>query len=312
MSSGRTRVEMTDASGERFWVETADGWRLDLLHLPAAGSARGAILAGHAMMVDRRSLDRPEGGGMLSFLASQGWEVYAPDLRGRGSSGPTTAEGGRWSYDDLVRYDLPACLAAVRARSKGLPVVVMGHYLSGHVSVAAAGVGCYAQQPEAHVLISANMWAPGLEDSSGMRLLKWGACLVLGFFARFIGNFPARRLRVGPVDESGTYISDLVRFWREDRWGAADGSVDYLASMTDVEGPVLALIGRGDRLLAHPAGAKRWSELIGASGAEFRVLGRGDLGLSFDPDHMTLVTDPRSRPIWQEIHRWLCDRFATR
>jgi predicted alpha/beta hydrolase len=303
---------MTEASGEHLWVETADGWRLGLLHLPAAGSVRGAILAGHAMMVDRRSLDRPEGGGMLSYLASQGWEVYAPDLRGRGSSGPTAPEGGRWSYDDLVRYDLPACLAVVRARSKGLPVAVLGHSLSGHVSVAAAGAGYYAQQPEAHVLLSANMWAPSLEDSAGMRLLKCGACLALDLLARLFGGFPARLLRVGPVDESGSYISDLVRFWREDRWGADDGSVDYLASMADVEGPVLALIGRGDRLLAHPAGARRWSELIGADGADFRVLGRGDLGLSFDPDHMALVTDPRSRPIWEEIHRWLCDRVAAR
>jgi len=302
---------MTSEIGQRFWVETADGWRLGILHLPAAGQVRGAILAGHAMMVDWRSLDRPEGEGMLSFLASKGWHVYAPDLRGRGSSGPSAAEGGRWSYDDLVRYDLPTCLNAVLERSKELPVVVLGHSLAGHVSVAAAGAGYYAQQPAAHVLLSANMWGPRLESTLWMRLIKGAACLALHLFARFVGDFPARRLRIGPVDESGLYISDLVRFWREDRWGAADGSVDYLASMSNVEGPVLALIGRGDRLLAHPSGAQRWSESIGAGDAEFRILGRGDLGLSFDPDHMALATDLRSRPIWEEIHRWLCDRFAT-
>ena len=298
-------------SDEHFWVDTADGWRLSLLHISAQGPVRGAILAGHAMMVDRRSLDRPQGAGMLSFFASRGWDVYAPDLRGRGASGPTVAEGGRWAYDDLVRFDLPACLAAVRERSPGIAVVVLGHSLCGHVSVAAAGAGYYAQPPDAHVLLSANMWAPSFERSAALRLLKGATCLLLAALAVVFGRFPSRLLRVGPVDESGPYISDLVRFWRADRWLSADGAVDYMDLMSQVQGPVLALVGRGDRLLAHPAGAERWSALIGASGAEFRVLGRGEFGLGFDPDHMALAVDRRAEPVWHEIHRWLCDRLAT-
>jgi predicted alpha/beta hydrolase len=299
-------AEMTEC----FSIETDDGWLLNVLHIPAAGDVRGAILVGHAMMVDRRSLDRPAGLGMLSFLASRGWHVYAPDLRGRGASGPTVSEGGEWSYDALVRFDLPACLAAVRVRSPDVPVAVLGHSLCGHVSIAAAGTGCYARQPDAHVLLSANTWAPSLEDSLWMRLRKGAACLLLALLSRLFGRFPARLFRVGPVDESGTYISDLVRFWREDCWVSADGSLDYMNAMSAVKGPVLALIGQGDKLLAHPAGAQRWSERIGAGDVDFRILSRGDLGLEFDPDHMELATDLRSRPIWKEIDRWLSDRLA--
>jgi len=295
---------------ERFSVETGDGWLLDVLHIPAAGEVRGAILVGHAMMVDRRSLDRPAGAGMLSFLASKGWHVYAPDLRGRGASGPTVREGGNWSYDALVRFDLPACLAAVRARCSDVPVVVLGHSLCGHVSIASAGTGCYGRQPDAHVLLSANMWAPSLEESPWMRLRKDLACRLLALVSRVFGRFPARLFRVGPVDEAGSYISDLVRFWREDRWVSADGSLDYMTAMSEVKGPVLALIGQGDRFLAHPVGAQRWSERIGTGDVDFRVLSCGDLGLEFDPDHMALATDLRSRPIWQEIDRWLSDRIA--
>jgi predicted alpha/beta hydrolase len=264
------------------------------------------------MMVDRRSLDRPEGEGLLSHLVQHGWNVFAPDLRGRGASGPTVAEGGRWSYDDLVRHDLPACLATVRARVPGLPVVFLGHSLGGHVSVAAAGCGAYVEPPDAHVLLSVNMWAPSLEPSRTRRLKKHLACLWLATVRLLFRRMPARLFRVGPVDEASDYLADLVRFWREDRWGSSDGGTDYLSSLARVKGPVLALVGRADRLLAHPEPARLWTEKIGAGQADFRVVGRGDYGLSFDPDHMTLATDQRSRPVWLEITSWLAECIATR
>lgn len=297
---------------ESIQVVTADGWTLDMLHLPARGQALGAVLAGHAMMVDRRSLDRPHGEGLLSHLAAAGWHVFAPDLRGRGASGPAVSEGGCWSYDDLVRFDLPACLAAVRERAAGLPVVVLGHSLSGHVSIAAAGSGAYETPPDAHVLLSANMWAPSMEPSPVRRFGKHFACWWLATMRALFGRFPSQLLRVGPVDEASDYIGDLVRFWREDRWASADGSSDYLRSMSRVEGPVLALIGRADRLLAHPESARLWTERLGPDLVEFRVLGRGDLGLEFDPDHMALAADPRSRPVWQAITSWLAECVAAR
>lgn len=297
---------------ETIQVAAGDGWQLDMLYRPAEGESRGAVLAGHAMMVDRRSLDRPVGGGLLSLLVQQGWDVFAPDLRGRGNSGPAVSQGGAWSYDDLVRHDLPACLEAVRERVPNLPVVVLGHSLCGHVSVAAAGSGAYAVPPDAHVLLSANMWAPSLEPSRLRRGLKHFACLGLAVLRLVFRRMPARLLRIGPVDEAFDYVGDLVRFWREERWGSADGSVDYLAGLARVEGPILALVGRADRLLAHPEAARLWTEQMAVAEVDFRVLGRGDLGLTFDPDHMTLVTDPRAQPVWLEISGWLAERLAAR
>ena len=291
-------------------MATEDGWALEVLCLPAQGERRGVLLAGHAMMVDRRSLDRPEGAGMLSYFASQGWEVLAPDLRGRGASGPSVSAGGTWSYEDLVRFDLPACVAAACERAGSLPVVVLGHSLSGHVSIAAAGAGLYQRLPDAHVLLSANMWGPTLEPGWCMRLLKGLSIRLLSLVCALAGCFPARRLRVGPVDEAQPYIQDLIRFWRQDHWATGDGSIDYLSGMGRVAGPVLALVGRADRFLAHCDGARVWSSRIGAGGADFRVVGRGDWGLDFDPDHMELVTDRRCLPLWQEIHRWLLGRLS--
>jgi len=109
---------------------------------------------------------------------------------------------------------------------------------------------------------------------------------------------------MGPADEARPYIQDISGFWTRDLWGSRDG-VDYLAAARQVTGPVLSVLGEGDALLAHPEGATRWASHIGEAGAEVWRAGSGTHGLQHDPDHMGLVTDLRSRPLWREIGRWI-------
>ena len=288
-------------------VETTDGWRLGVRRLPARGPRVGAALVLHAMMVDARSLDRPAGAGFASALAAAGFDVHLADLRGHGRSGPTAAKGARWDYDDLVLRDVTALVDAVRERDPGR-LVVVGHSLGGHVAIAAAGVGAHTVPPDAHVLLAANLWMPRLEGSRRRRLAKDLGIRFFSSMTRLAGRFPARALRLGPVDEAAPYVGDLCRTWEENRWCSADGRHDYLACLSYVDGPVLAVTGAGDRLLAHTEGARAFVEHLGPGRAEFWVAGRGSQGLAWDPDHMGLVADARSGPLWAAIARWMRDR----
>jgi predicted alpha/beta hydrolase len=291
-------------------VATEDGWDLALKHLEPLGPVKGVALLAHAMMVDSRSMDRPQGAGFASHLAAAGWHVYLFDVRGHGESGPTANQGGLWSYDGIVRYDLPAVVAAVRSRHGGLSVVLIGHSLCGHASPAAAGSGFYSVPPDAHVLISANMWLPQLEPVFLRRRVKGLATWLLWAMTALLGRFPSRALRMGPADEALPYIQDIRRFWTSRRWESADGRHDYLAGLERVTGPILAIVGKGDRLLAHPVGARNWTECFGPGRVDFKLVGSGDLGLSFDPDHMSLVTDLRATPVWDMVLDWMAEAVA--
>ena len=286
-------------------VLAADGWPLSMRRLPAAGEVRGAALLLPAMMVDRTSLDRPAGAGFASSLRAAGFEVFVTDFRGHGASGPGVEDGGDWDYDDLVRLDVPALVDGVRAAMPDAFLWVVGHSLGGHVSLAAAGTGVCEAPADGHLLLSSNVWLPSLEPSLARRAEKAASVAGLLSATRLAGHFPSRRLRIGPADEARRYIEDICRFWTTDRWTARDGT-DYLEAMRAVEGPVLSIVGAGDRLMAHPEGARRW--VLRVPQADFRCLGRRtpDLGLVFDPGHMGLVTDERSRPVW----RWAADRMV--
>jgi hypothetical protein len=46
--------------------------------------------------------------------------------------------------------------------------------------------------------------------------------------------------------------------------------------------------------------------------AEVWVVGHGDHGLTYDPGHMELVTDERSRPVWAAVARWILSHGGIR
>lgn len=290
---------------EPFETRCADGWLLRGEWVVPPSPCAVAI-AGHAMMADRRTLDRPAGQGLVSALARRSIAVLWPDLRGHGLSGPRAEDGGDWGYDDLVDLDVPALVSAARARFPGLPVVAVGHSLFGHVALAHA-----ARNPAVPLagiaMLSCNMWNPAWR--APLRWLTKGVLLeaVRAVSAR-VGRFPARRLRVGSNDEAPRYAHDLARFWRAGDWRARDG-FSYYRALSRVLVPVRAWVGAGDRLLSPPAEAQGIVSPV--PGARLEVVGRRS-GLPFDPGHMAMVLDARARPVWEDVASFICSLSGSR
>ena len=279
----------------------ADGWTLSVEeHIPQGG-IRAVAVVGHAMMVDRRTMDA-RGDGLVSELARAGVAVLSADLRGHGQSGPLAAEGGRWDYDDLVEQDARALVREARARFPGARVVAVGHSLFGHVAIAHAA-RFLGEAPDAIVAIAANLWLPRWEPSPSLRLVKRAILEGSAAVARAIGYLPARRVRFGSADESRDYCLSFVRDWHADRWSSND-FFDYTDALASVRTPVLAIVGSGDRLMCREPSARRMYREIPSATVE--LAGRAS-GLPIDPDHMQVVTDERCRPLWQRIARFVVE-----
>lgn len=296
--------EVVATSREPFETRCDDGWRLrGEWVLPPA--PRAVAIAGHAMLADRRTLDRPSGQGLVTTLARRSIAVLWPDLRGHGLSGPRAEDGGDWGYDDLVDLDVPALVNAARSRFPGLPVFAVGHSLFGHVALAHAAR--YPAVPLAGVaMISCNMCNPEWRR----RPLGWITKGVLLEIVRGVGlvagRFPARRLRLGSNDEALGYVQDFARFWRTGHWRARDG-FSYYEALSRVRVPVRAWVGAGDRLMSPPAEAQGIVSPV--PGARLEVVGRTS-GLPFDPGHMATVLDRRVRPMWEDVASFVCSAGA--
>jgi predicted alpha/beta hydrolase len=257
---------------------------------PASTPRRAVALLTHAMMARGSYLTR-----LATFLAEGGVESFVLDFRGHGASVPPRAGHGRgWSFDDLVRLDLPAAFAHV-ARATSLPptsLAYVGHSLGGLAGLAAIATG-EVPAPRRLVLAAVNVWT----RPRGTRALAAAAFVASGML---LGHVPARTLRLGSDDEPREYVRQFAR-WARRGFCARDGA-DYRALLTRVGAPTLALVGEGD-WMCRPADAREMLALLPRP-PHVRAVGRRH-GDAFDPDHFGLLTDDRLAPVWAETRDFI-------
>jgi predicted alpha/beta hydrolase len=287
---------------ETIEVRTSDGQTLFAdVREPGSRDAVGIAVLAHAMFARRTEFERPDGNGLAELIADAGYVTIAFDFRGHGESGPFARDGADWSYDDLVRSDLPAVVSSAKARFPALPLVVVGHSLGGHVALASQGTG--ALGADALVLIAANVWMRHLETSRRRWLAKRAVMESLALLSVRRGYLPVRRLRLGSDDEAGRYIAALTRTVRQGRWTSDDGRLDYGALSSRIRVPVATVTSDGDRLMCSPDCGERM--VASLRGPRFcQRVSRSDDGSS-PPDHMGLVTNGNVREVYRRVLAWL-------
>lgn len=289
-------------------VTAADGWSLWARDVRPDGEPWGLVVAGHAMMVDGRTLYTPGRPSLGATLAEAGLRVLVPDLRGHGRSGPTAALGGRWRYDDLVA-DTAAWLELARRLAGPRPIVWLGHSMFGHTSLAWFGQHP-ADAPAAYVALAVNVWNHRNEPDKWLWARKRATMVAASTLARVYGRMPARSLRMGSNDEARGFWLDLDRFVARDVWASARGD-DYYAGLPRLGLPALNVVSDGDALYTRPVDGIRFC--AGLPRCEVLHLGAGCRVPALQgivPTHMGLGTDPRSAPLWQHIAGWLRARLA--
>jgi predicted alpha/beta hydrolase len=304
-----SRAPFVPAPGpvESLDVRTADGWSLRVDVREAHGAPIGVAVLAHALMARRSEFDRPAGAGLGPFLAERGWHVVSFDFRGHGDSAPRAREGGTFGYDAFVTGDLPAICEFARSEvARGLPVVVTGHSLGGHVALAAQGTGTI--QADAVATVAATMWLRQLDPSHLRWWTKRATVEAMLTLARRVGYFPARAIRLGSDDEPRTLIEDIARVVRSEAWTSASGRVDYLSALSQVRVPVMQILSENDKFECDAESGTRFVERCGTRPNILRVTRTDDGGAP--PTHMGLVTNGKVRGVWNELERWLREAAA--
>jgi predicted alpha/beta hydrolase len=281
------------------FVTTEDGLPLFVRSKAPSGKPKGVAVLLHAMMADGRSLWSTRRDSLGGSLLERGWVVCCPDFRGHGGSSRGHPRRRPWGYHDLVRFDVPAVLGHVRQQFAGSPIVVFGHSLGGHVA-AASVLGGYTEEPDAWALLAVNLWEPYPGHSRRLAAVKHLMLACFEGLSHQLGYFPARRLRIGPVNEATPYVSDLVRFWRSGTWGPRGGE-DYRRGGIRLEAPIVGVNGEADRLLAPLRDSAAWVGSLSAGQEDLWLARTGHFGLTISPDHTGVACNPACRPLWEAL-----------
>lgn len=301
-SRGWARTSAPRDSFEELEIRTSDGASLRAVigdpppDVPFVGTA---VLA-HAMFARKSQWGHPARPGAAHAFAALGFRTIAFDFRGHGQS-TVPPRNATWTYDELVRFDVPEVVAAARARAEDKPVFVVGHSLGGHVSLAAQGTG--RLRADGIVAIGASVWHRSFEPA---RLL-WGAKNVAARLlletSRRVGRFPARALRFGSDDASTEALTTTFRPLLEGVWRSDDGVDDYGAGLSRVAVPVCAVSSEGDHFICPPASAEAFARRTSGPVACLRVA-RGSDGRPA-PSHMAIVTSTAARPTLEAALGWV-------
>ncbi len=121
---------------ERFFVETPDGWRLELdLVRSTAGTSRASVLCLPGLACNAVIFDLVGERSLARFLASKGYDVWLLNCRGAGRSDHADNKKRLFTYALEEYAFMDACAAARFVREKtGKPLYLLGHSMGGLIA----------------------------------------------------------------------------------------------------------------------------------------------------------------------------------
>ncbi len=304
---GHARVE---------FARTADEWDLALHRYRSARTDLPPLILCAGYACNRYFLDFEERYSLARFLARRGFDTWVLELRGRGYSEPVLGGSARgWTFDDLVRFDVPTAVAYVRGRCAGRRPVWIGHSMGGMVAYAALGVQPALAESIAGLVTMASPVAfppvvsqiargvgtvllalpfPQRLPQRGVLIALWS---VMGRSARIAGvgmnrtNLDDRAFgRALPrfmCNVARAKVQQFAQWSLRGEFCSCDGSVDYRSNLEHISTPTLVIAGAADGL-ATPDIVRVAHDRISASQKTYREFGTAH-GDSADYGHVDLI-----------------------
>ncbi len=250
------------------------------------------VLMVHGVMANGRIFYSDSGKGLAHYLASQGYDVYVADLRGRGRSTPRISRHARHGQTEIIREDLPALHAAVRQHSGGQAVHWMAHSWGGvHMSSALLYQPALIPQVASLVYFGSkrSVHVRNLNKLLEVDLMWNGVARLL---CRSVGYLPARRMGLGADDESNKSHWQSKQWAKVRPWVDSDDGFDYAAAaQRHTLPPALYFAAQNDPCRGHPDDVRRFRAESGAHLSRVHLLAR-HTGHRHDYDHVSLLTHP--------------------
>lgn len=287
-----------------FTTQNANGDLLFIKHFASvSGKGQGIVLI-HGSVENGRVFYSNSGKGPAPYLASQGYEVFVPDLRGRGKSSPLISSSSRFGNLEIIQEDFPLYEKVAREFSSASPLIWMGHSWGGVLIYQAIFRKCIQQ------LFKVVCWGSKRRISvySLKRLVMievfWVA--ISKILIRLYGYLPADKWRIGSDNESASTHSETNSLVHNPRWIDPVDRFDYTSESFDVvRPPALFLTGQNDDVLGHQKDVKLFMDECGYLN-EWPVVCGKQTGFQVDYGHINLLTDPHaSKEVFPMVLSWL-------
>lgn len=250
----------------------------------------------HGLLEDGTIYYSRTGEGLAYFLVENGFQVFVPDLRGKGRSWPSVSQLLRCRVVDLVTEDIPTLLEAVEETTGRVPAFLVGHGFGG-VLISSF----LARYPEYRHLITGVVHFGSRRVASGADLYRrilidWLWSGLAGPIARIRGVVPGRLLHIGSRDEHPQLHEDSLVWLKGSPWQDPDDAFDYGRALSQglEYPPSLYFASQKDLGYGNPADVRNFMREVGHHNGRLVVLGKSG-GNRHNYSHIGMLIHPEAR-----------------
>ena len=219
---------MTRRDAESMLVAANDRDQIHLRHF-SGGSRHTTVVLLHGLGQDG-SLYFNDPQSLAPKLVQAGFDVWVPDLRGRGRSWPALAAGDDHGFHAAVTEDLATVLGVLREEAPDKPL-----YLVGHGSGGLLWLSVLARWPVVREMVRGIVLlgsAVGREPARGLHW-HWRAGLRADWSARRHGLVSGAALGLGEGNEPVRFYRDL-RAILDGNWVDPQDGLDHAAQLREL------------------------------------------------------------------------------
>ena len=120
---------------EEHFATTSDNWQIHLMRFKPAKTdpKKAPVILCHGLSYNGNFWNLELGSSFAGHLASRGYDVWVPTLRGAGKCKKGPGAPDDWTVDDYIHKDLPAIIECVKQKTHHDKVTWVGHSMGGMV-----------------------------------------------------------------------------------------------------------------------------------------------------------------------------------
>ncbi len=263
------------------------------------------VLLIHGSIEDSRIFYSKNGKGLAPFLASHGFDVFVPDLLGRGASRPLASRNFKHRQRDTIDIELGMYVAHIKSIYPDVPIRLGAHSWGGVLLLAwLAKYGKESNVGPAVFFASKRRISVLSLQRFFMLDIMW--TLVGSIATLFTGYLPAKAMGMGSENEPYGMYFDVTGWVYTRSWKDPQTGFDFTKALKEIElPPVLYLAGIKDKVLGHPIDVQHLQNEAGGKNSAYLLLSK-HLGNLRNYGHIDILTAKECRfdhfPI---VSRWL-------
>jgi len=278
---------------ESLMVSIDDGQQLHVRRLCSGRSGAIPVLMLHGLLEDGTVYYSRSQRGLAYSVARAGFDVYIPDLRGKGRSWPRIGQILNYRTIDAVTQDIPAIFDAINLHCGSAPKFWIGHGWGGVLlSSVLARYPNYRSATYGLVYFGTRRVARAQNIKRRVFVdALWG--WLAGAVSRIKGSIPGPMLKMGTANEFPAMRSENLLWMQGAPWVDPSDQFDYGAALSEgLEYPAsLYFASKADFGYGNPSDVSDFMKEVGQHNGRLIVLD-GHAGSQHSYTHTTMLTHP--------------------